>query len=718
MSNIIKKISSIEPEIDVESAIAKERKSSDSSYLKLAKNDDPITEDNAIGKNITLTQPKERSNRWITLTIILLLCAWLACIGFTVFNLQRTNPAYFNEPFNLLNIGILGFIPLLILALTGYGLRKLAEISQDATALNLTAQQLITPDQTVLSKTSIMARKISSEVDAIDNRMDQAVARMNDMKDMITEQIQEIEKNSYMVENRIELAASRVVDERTALETLAALFDQKLEYLSKTVSQQTELLASSTREAEQKIQEARISVEGAAEQINASSDIVRTNSLTAVETITSNNSELTKLSTDLQSNAQKLDDIYQKHAADLKEMLGNIQSEQENLNSSLETRLQNMRDLSLSAQVSAGHLNDASHAGQKTIEALSQAARVTDSAVKQRFAEMEDMVKYSNSRAESITEKATRRVQDSLSQTRKEIARIEYDMITLQDKLTSKEGLLKSKENSTTDIERIAEDVTAKSEPPSNHILSPNKVKKGFLGLRPMSDEKEHTAEVKQTLNLRPAPEMELKSPQNQMSDYVPTVKPIPRHEEISIAAPNLNDIERPDPDLEIKHETEALMRRTIPNINSPNKEDRSWWRTMFGRDNLGSVSATDERLQTMPPASSDKNVISVLSNLGLSPAAIVDEGCIVEAVDTRINRGPYAMSEVTAKRLLEPVKHLQTNMAQQEGLKENLTQFARNFHIGLTHLENDREALRRRLESDAGRAFLLCDAALNMTVG
>ena len=71
-------------------------------------------------------------------------------------------------------------------------------------------------------------------------------------------------------------------------------------------------------------------------------------------------------------------------------------------------------------------------------------------------------------------------------------------------------------------------------------------------------------------------------------------------------------------------------------------------------------------------------------------------------------------MSDVITHRLEDPVRHLHEAIQEDETLRENLAEFARRFHTSLGSIEDERETIRARFESDAGRAFLLCDAALN----
>jgi len=71
-------------------------------------------------------------------------------------------------------------------------------------------------------------------------------------------------------------------------------------------------------------------------------------------------------------------------------------------------------------------------------------------------------------------------------------------------------------------------------------------------------------------------------------------------------------------------------------------------------------------------------------------------------------------MSEAVARRLGEPVRHLFLAIETDAMLKLDITQFATQFNSRIAPLESNRESIRKELESEVGRAYLLCDAALN----
>jgi hypothetical protein len=61
-----------------------------------------------------------------------------------------------------------------------------------------------------------------------------------------------------------------------------------------------------------------------------------------------------------------------------------------------------------------------------------------------------------------------------------------------------------------------------------------------------------------------------------------------------------------------------------------------------------------------------------------------------------------------------DPVRHLHRAMEENPALKTDARAYVAQFQARIGSIESDREAIRTRLESEAGRAFLLCDAALN----
>lgn len=624
-------------------------------------------------------------------------------------------------PIQIAGLALAVLLPAILLGLLFYTLRQLSKMSTQAHNMTRAAYALTHPDDSVVAKAAIMSQAVKTEIDSVDARIDQALTRMSTLENVIKDQTEGLSHATASTAQTADEIASRLSTQRIALETIAGTFDNRMAMLTTTLDEQSGKLEASTQLAEHKIQEARVSIDGAAEKINAASDVVKGNTVEAASTLTKSHEEIESLAEMIRARSAELDEVYRKHAKDLTSMIGQLRDEQQDMSISLEERLTKMRDMSLSAKVSAESLTEASEAGKQTVEALAEATRLTDTAVKQRFSDMENMVKFSGEKADSISDRAARRVQDSLAQTRKEIARIENDMMALQTRLNTPQPAAnlpldepqqpKPKKRSRIKLKPLEEDFPP-VEPPR---IFDEPVKASPVALRP-------TPETETVFEPAPAVPEAIPRPDENALELLDELTL--EVEPIDLTA----DMTPIDPDVEIKTFTpetiapiaEDTLRPTAPpadeeiiGFGKRKNKAKSGWRW---RDMLGGLDRPDDVKPAAQPLReiSDQRMMASLANLGLTPAAIVDDGCIIEAANTRKAKGAIAMSQAVARRIGDPIRHLNRAMEENPALKTDARAYTAQFKARIGAIENDREAIRTRLESDAGRAFLLCDAALN----
>ena len=677
------------------------------------------------------------STSWMKWTGIAAIMIWLGAsfaymYGF--FDLGRKWSEL--TPIQIAGLILAVLLPAILLGLLFYALRQLAKISAQSHDLVRAAQALSSPDDSVIAKTAIMSKAVKMEIDSVDARIDQALARMNSLENVLKDQTSGLSQASAATSQTADEIASRLSTQRLALENIAGTFDNRMAMLSSTLDEQSSKLEASTQLAEHKIQEARISIDGAAEKINAASDAVRGNTVDAASTLTKSHGEIESLAEMIRARSAELDEVYRKHAQDLTAMIGELRDEQQDMSISLEERLVKMRDMSLSAKVSAESLTEASKAGKETVQALAEATRLTDTAVKKRFTEMEDLVKFSGEKADSISDRAARRVQDSLSQTRKEIARIENDMVALQARL-----------NAPQPAESLELEIPDQPRPARRERIRLMPLEEDFPPVEPPRIDAEP-----QPMTLRSTPEVEAVFTPTPPLSPVPIAapQPIPRPdeqalellEELTLEIEPLDltgDMTPIDPDADIKAfspepliaPSDEPLRPAAPPTNEEivsfgkkkkkdSKEKSGWrWRDMLGGlDRPDDIVRQDDGFMPLTPAQpreiSDQRMLASLAALGLTPAAVVDDGCIIEAANTRKTKGAIAMSQAVARRMGDPVRHLHRAMEENPALKTDARAYTAQFDARMAAIENDREAIRTKLESDAGRAYLLCDAALN----
>jgi len=686
----------------------------------------------------------EEAPRWPHFTVLAFGLLWLIGSFFVSSSIYDFGNLSSYSAGQLGGLIFLIFFPLLLLGVAYYALRQLAGMTHHASRLDRAANSLMQVDETVVRRATEMSGVVKKEIDTLNLGIDTALTRASTLQGVLDEQTEKLGETGLSIEDKTQKITEKLSTEREALWSISNTFEEQMKVLTASLDTHSENLALSTKTAEQKIQEARLSVENTSSKINQTSDLIRNNTMEAAETLSGNQNEILKLSDQLKHRAEEIDSIYQKHSEDLGAMIAQLKNEQEVLSHSLEERLTKMRDMALSAQVSAERLTEASEAGRKTVLSLSEAAQLSESTIQKRFADLEQMVEISNSRAESINEKAARRVQDSLAQTRKEISRIETDMMDLQEKLSSAADSSVSNLKAD-DSPSVVEDKTEPAIDDPEPVIPPKK-SSGTLKLRPAEDLEDTqpsraptTSGSSLVAGLRPAPKQETEM-QPELSQEPKSSKP-----------------DNSSLDLDIE---QGLMRpatrSTVPLPSYEDDNQKSWLKKLFGKNEpaprrimpreeyshsqeapslampaaaavtataaTAAISSTAQALSTdvpmatepVKPDTAHAAFLSRLSGEGLSPDVIVDNGCIMEAVDNRINTGTKAMSVGVAARLGDPIRHFANLMENDQSLKAHVVGFAVKFHHSLTSVGTDKAVLQRHLQSEDGRLFLMCDAALN----
>ena len=685
---------------------------------------------------------------WVKKLTIVTTLFWILLVAgllVSVLNIGANWQSYTALQWTAISGLVLG--PALMIYVAGYALKQLAKISRQAYILSRTADTLSTPDDTVVRKSKIMAHAISAQVDQVNEKLNLAVERLASMEDVIHKQTQSLDSANQSSRATVDKINASVENQNETLASMTASLDASMDSLSKNLTMHTDNLAKSVQIAEQKIKEARISVEGATAKINSASDIVRANTVQASATLSASHEDIKSLGDIIRQRSEELDEVYKKHAGELTAMIEHLRDEQAALGASMEERLIKMRDLSLSAQASAESLTNASASGKETIEALAAAASLADNAVKTRFSEMRDMVEYSTEHARSISDMAAKRVQDSLELTRKEITRIEQEMADLQTRIGNKKQ--KSLELVTDDT---LQDETMDA--PKNAAGKKHRTK---LMLKPIIDieteleetkivEPEAIPEPEPTPEPipEPTPEPEPKpAPEIHKQEQPPlkldgsqvtpdmirqSIEPLEPLPATPKAGPESGFATGPEPEPSKEtfpnfHPTEEAVRRAAPFDEGKKQKSKSGlFGGLFGkRTQAGKPSALDivgstapEPLNQNPPPTDDEILMADLIELGLSANVVIDEGCIIEATNARATSGHEAMSRCVVQRLKQPVEHLVKSLTVDDNLSDKAIIFATRFDRSIELLANDREAIRTRLESEKGRVYLLCDAALN----
>jgi len=657
-------------------------------------------------------------------TIIAWICAllWIIAIAVAAW-LWAGADSLLNKPAPVLaGLTALAIIPALLFVLLGAMAKRVLSAAARSEALIAAADSLTRPDNAAQARVTALAQGIRSQIIGVDAELKAALDRLAGMENVLRGHTEALQGSHLAATRQTGDIAARLSEEREGLKEISSNFDERMGALSRLLSEHSDRLAQATQIAEQKIQEARVSVEGAAAKINASSEIVRENALAATDSLQAGETKISSLGESIKAQAGTLDEINAKHAKDMADLVSRLEEEQSRMRETMDARLESMRDMSLSAKLSAESLNEAGDAGRRTIEALAESASLADNAVRERFKEMEDMVNFSATKAESITDRAAQRVRDSLSLTRLEISRIEDDMRALEQRLTDRSDDFERRET--------AVDITPKPgrmrsllrfRPADNEDPAP-------LSLTPLQDNMPSAPAPIDTAAQQPLEIPQAQSPSKggpvteAVSDLVSSGEPQTTAEPPAAMPADAADVPEelhihtpPDPVLPIdlpQVPTLSSSRIDPPQLRA--RKEKSGWslKSLFGGN------AAEETPQVLQDNFADwdercADMTASLTGQGLSPAAVVEAGTIIEAVNMRVAQGPDAMRKTVAMRLTEPVSHLQGVFSNNPDLRIKAEHFATRFYQVIAEQGRDREAIRGKLETDAGRAFLLCDAAL-----
>jgi len=102
------------------------------------------------------------------------------------------------------------------------------------------------------------------------------------------------------------------------------------------------------------------------------------------------------------------------------------------------------------------------------------------------------------------------------------------------------------------------------------------------------------------------------------------------------------------------------------------------------------------------------------LIRLQLSPDALIDSGSVLAAVQHRLKDGPFAMSRYMATHLGGAIDYLRDQLPHDPVLRRQVYDMASGFPLRERLDEKDEDGLIDIFETEAGREYLLCDAALN----
>lgn len=570
-------------------------------------------------------------------------------------------PTFIKESWPLLSMSglvLLLTLPLILLFLLWRTLRHLSAVSLQNAHLSKAAEILVSPDREALGRTESLASGIQEQISLVNKEMSDTVEALKGVQLTVARESQALDVAGLALTNRSDDVGRNLTLQRQALESMSGTFDTRMDSLSTQITDSSQALDSICTSAETKL-------------LNASEALQKASTVVD-ETITSGTSRIDE-------NISSLEDVSRKLGERAGTLTSELSTSTETLRSTdntLSENAQKLQDINAQTQTQISDLQSTIGHGYEMLADLKTSTETRASTVASHYDDLTSQIKRSEDDTLAAQGQTARMVESNLAQMRRDFSRMETDLQSLQAKLRNL---------------RDESDGIAEVEPkPTRLNLMP--LESDFPPVEPQRPivRPDRVKIMDTPLNL--GMDMEIESADEPLINFEPDV------------------IRRPG-EISADSKSKGFGRRT-------DKEEKSGWRW---RDMLGTLERPDagENVPT-PPASMDIKAsprhdvdgVALLTGLKLSPAAIVDEGTVVEATQARINNGESGLTLVVAEKLPEAVNHLKKHLETDTVLKADLRAFTVDFAKMIGDTPPTAPSLRAAFGSPEGRAYLLCAAA------
>ncbi len=673
MSDITKKIYSIEPAAEPDTDDVLRPVGVKPETAKPAKEEVPTFVTREAKAPIVLgagPELEEVRSGWIMWTGLAFTLLWLTGAGLMFASRITGSDAGLLEMAGFI---VLLALPAILITLLWVALRKMVNLTNRNAHLAKAAQALVNPETEALGRTQTLASGIRAEISKVNGQLADTVTALQGVQTAITRESQALDAAGLQLTSRSEDVGRNLTLQRQALESISGTFDAKMETLSAQIEETGKGLESSSETARERL-----------EAVTAS----MTDATTGLSTASQSTNEILKARVaELGEISRKIDGVSEALKADLTTSAKELSL----MKTGLSDRVEALDTANAQTQEKLSGLKETLAAGQDMLRDLEAAASTRSTDVRKLYDTLSDQLKKSEDDTLTSQGRTARMVEGNLAQMRREFGRMETDLQTLQTKLNN--------------LRETSEELPL-SPPPGSR-----------LSLRPLETDFPPVEPPRKTSTLRPA--FTFDAPKE---DVTPDDRPL-----------NLGaDMQLETPDTEITNFDPDVLRRP-GDVQPPksgfgrskNKEKSSGW---HWRDMLGGLERPDAEPETVSPetkkeinplsptAAAPKDSINILERLDaiqLSPAAIVDDGTIIDATQARINRGEAGLADAVAARLSDPILHLQTKMNEDAGLSSDVAQFTSDFAERVGATPPTAPALRTVFGSPNGRAYLLCAGAL-----
>ena len=563
-------------------------------------------------------------------------------------------------------------LPIILLFLLWRALRHLSVINDQNARMSKAAEILVSPEREALARTETLAGGIRAEISKVNIGLSEAVNSLKGVQSTVAQESEALDAAGQALSKRSDAVGQNLTLQRQALESLSGGIDARMSALSVQITDKGQKLDEICAAAETKILNAGEALEKAStavdETATSGADRIRDKIDTLEETRLKLAETAEAFTSKMASSTETL--------LETDKYFGEYSEKFQGLNTETQSQFKEFKTLNADTQSQISALQATIGHGYEMLDTLKASSKTQAADVAAYYDNLSNQLKRSEDDTLKAQGETASMVESNLAQMRRDFSRMETDLQALQVKLNRLR-------DASDDLERV--------EPESPR-----------LRLRPLETDFPPVEPPEPVAHAEPVEIID--SPLNLGGDM----------EIASADAPLINfepDVIRRPGDVSSKPKSKGFGRRG-------GKDEKSgWhWRDMLGSlerpDGVADPSAPNASLSAGTNVSRDVDGVALLTALKLSPAAIVDEGTVVDATQARINTGEPGLTSVVKDKLPEAVAHLKQNMAADTALRADLHVFTMGFSKMIGNTPPTAPALRAAFGSPEGRAYLLCAAA------
>lgn len=609
----------------------------------------------------------ERGLGWIgpTLTLLTGLSVGALIVAFVGTDAALT-------PINLGIIATASIIPMIAALALWICLRAFAKTKSEAVRLAAVSEKLLSVDESVADDVARLSTAIRLELARVEERLSQTRNELEMVATTLTKQFADADSLVRGISSRSERIATAASEQRKSVQDMSGLIETRLSAL-------TEKLVQTGKDVSELTQ-------AASDCIDRSTDTLKTSTVTSAEQadqLVEQTQRLLQAQKEIETKIADLGSTYEKRIKQTEGLVKRLSSEASDADQSLTQ--QSVHLTSVNSQIES--------MGSRLTALIEQAKSVQDE-LTSRLSDINATLVDADQRSKDFTSDISERIEESLSQTRRDLYSIDRDVRALHDRMHQ------TQITPPTITPSRPEPLTITPEPKRPSAPSPSQ-----LDLTPIEDTFTDDLAI---------PQIDETSAFDADDDQILTLtQPIEAFDQAQDGNSGNSDIvTRPG-------NVEAPI--------NPKPQDKNWrWRDMLGGlDHQASPPDTGEAKRvhrpgpgvplsppTTPRVSVDgSDVVSRLRDVELPPAQAVDDLVIQKAVSARMSGGEDAQSSAVFAHLNTSLIHLRGVFAADPKFRSRAEGFRREYDAALRGIGNSAD-LSKALSTDSGRAYLLCAAA------